>query len=49
MSEQPQRSKGIATFQIVWPWLLVLVIGGAAAYGCYAYLVHERGVEPIVW
>ena len=49
MSEQPERNKGLAVFQAVWPWLLVLALGGIGAYCTYAYLSSERGVEPIVW
>ena len=47
--EQPKRSTGLVVVQEIWPWLLVIVLGLAGAYGCYSYLSHARGAEPIVW
>jgi Ca-activated chloride channel family protein len=35
--------------RVAWPWLLVAVLGAAAALAMRAVLAHERGPEPIVW
>jgi Ca-activated chloride channel family protein len=40
---------GDAVRRHVWPWLLVLVLGGALALVAYIYLQDTLGAEPIVW
>ena len=35
--------------RVLWPWLLVLGLGGAAAWILWLYLAAARGAEPIVW
>ncbi|MBA3391623.1 MAG: VWA domain-containing protein [Deltaproteobacteria bacterium] len=46
MSEQPKRHPFA---RAVWPWGLVLVIGGLAAAIGYSYLDDQRDGERIVW
>jgi Ca-activated chloride channel family protein len=33
----------------LWPWLLVTVLGGIAAYLIWRCFEHQRGAEPILW
>ncbi len=46
---EPKRSRAVGILQTVWPWLLVVLLGGIAAYFSYRYLDDQRGAEPIVW
>lgn len=44
-----RKARSLRVLQALIPWLLVATIGGALAYGMYAYLDRERAHEKIVW
>jgi Ca-activated chloride channel homolog len=44
----PARARD-AVLRVVWPWLLVLVIGGICAWFIRDYLNAQRGAEELVW
>lgn len=43
------RVRTLAIARALWPWLLVLALGGIGVLAFRAYLLAARGPEPIVW
>jgi Ca-activated chloride channel family protein len=39
----------VKALRAVWPWLLLVALGGVLAIGLVRYVQDSRGAEPLVW